>query len=236
MISGVEALTFDVFGTVVDWRTSIIREGVQLSKQRGFSVDWAAFADAWRGGYEPAMNRVRRGQLPWTKIDGLHRIILKHLLDEFGIEGMSDADIDHLNRVWHRLLPWPDAVEGLHRMRTRYLVAALSNGNVALLANMAKHAKLPWDAILSAENARHYKPDPEVYETAADLLDLAPKKILMVAAHLHDLRGAQGVGYRTAFVPRLLEYGPNGLADSESDPSFDITASDFADLAEQLGS
>ena len=234
LLPAVKALTFDVFGTVVDWRTSILREGEQLTRERGIDVDWAAFADAWRGGYEPAMDRVRRGQLPWTKIDALHRMILDRLLGEFGIRGLSEEEVDHLNRVWHRLAPWPDAVDGLQRLRSRYVVAALSNGNVALLVNMAKHAGLPWDCVLSAENARHYKPDPEVYETAAELLDLPPLQILMVAAHLHDLEGARAVGYRTAFVPRLLEYGPDGNSDREADQPFDVTAADFAELAQLL--
>jgi 2-haloacid dehalogenase len=235
LLPAVKALTFDVFGTVVDWRTSILREGEQLTRERGIDVDWAAFADAWRGGYEPAMDRVRRGQLPWTKIDALHRMILDRLLGEFGIRGLSEEEVDHLNRVWHRLAPWPDAVDGLQRLRSRYVVAALSNGNVALLINMAKHAGLPWDGVLSAENARHYKPDPEVYETAAELLDLPPPQILMVAAHLHDLEGARAVGYRTAFVPRFLEYGPDGNPDREADQPFDVTAADFAELAQLLG-
>ena len=235
LLPEIKALTFDVFGTVVDWRTSIIGEGERLTREKGIDVDWAAFADAWRGGYEPAMDRVRRGQLPWTKIDALHRMILDRLLEEFGIRGLSEEEIDHLNRVWHRLIPWPDAVEGLRRLRSRYVVAALSNGNVALLVNMAKHAGLPWDCVLSAENARHYKPDPEVYETAAELLDLPPPRILMVAAHVHDLEGARAAGYRTAFVPRLLEYGPEGNPDREADRPFDVNAPDFAGLARLLG-
>ena len=235
LLPDVKALAFDVFGTVADWRTSIIREGEQLTRERGIDVDWAAFADAWRGGYEPAMDRVRRGQLPWTKIDALHRLILNRLLGEFGIRGLSEEEVDHLNRVWHRLTPWPDAVDGLKRLRSRYVVAALSNGNVALLVNMARHAHLPWDCVLSAENARHYKPDPEVYETAAELLGLPPPQIVMVAAHLHDLEGARAVGYRTAFVPRLLEYGPDGNPDREADRPFDVTSADFAELAQFLG-
>ena len=234
LLPEIKALTFDVFGTVVDWRTSIVGEGERLTGEKGIDVDWAAFADAWRGGYEPAMDRVRRGQLPWTKIDALHRMILDRLLGEFGIRGLSEEEIDHLNRAWHRLIPWPDAVEGLRRLRSRYVVAALSNGTVALLVNMARHAGLPWDCVLSAENARHYKPDPEVYETAAELLDLPPHRILMVAAHVHDLEGARAAGYRTAFVPRLLEYGPDGNPDREADRPFDVTAADFAELARLL--
>ncbi|MCZ6675720.1 MAG: haloacid dehalogenase type II, partial [Candidatus Poribacteria bacterium] len=185
--STIKALTFDVFGTVVDWRSSIIREGTQFGKARGIDVDWARFADEWRVGYGPAMARVRRGELPWMSIDRLHRMILEELLDAFEITGLSEAEKDHLNRVWHRLTPWPDAISGLKRLRARFIVAPLSNGNVALLTNMAKHAGLPWDCILSSELAKHYKPDPEVYQTAADLLGLSPNQVMMVAAHPGDL-------------------------------------------------
>jgi 2-haloacid dehalogenase len=180
------------------------------------------------------MDRVRRGELPWLKIDDLHRMILDRILDEFGIEGLSEAEKDHLNRVWHRLDPWPDAVGGLQRLRGRYVVASLSNGNVALLANMAKRAGLPWDCVLSSELARHYKPDPEVYLAAADLLGLAPREVMMVAAHNGDLLAAQGVGFRTAFVLRATEYGPQQATNLEADTSIDFVASDFHDLADQL--
>ena len=181
------------------------------------------------------MDRVRRGELPWANIDVLHRIILDRLLDEFEIPGLNEAEKDHLNRVWHRLMPWPDAINGLQRLRERFVVAALSNGNMALLTNMAKHAGLPWDCILSSELAKHYKPAPEVYQTAADLLGLSPNQVMMVAAHKHDLLGAQGVGFRTAFVFRPEEYGPRGHPDLEPHPSFDLRASDFNDLASKLG-
>jgi 2-haloacid dehalogenase len=234
-VDSVTALTFDIFGTVFDWRTTIIREGARLEREKGIRADWPRFADAWRGGYEPGMHRVRTGELPWTTVDRLHRMILDDLLVRFGIEGLTEAEKDHLNRIWHRLIPWPDAIEGIERLRRKYLVAALSNGNVALLTHMAKHAGVTWDCILSAELARHYKPDPEVYLTAAELLDLAPSRIMMAAAHLHDLRGAQAVGFRTAFIPRPLEYGPDGPADRNPDPAFDIVASDIVDLADQLG-
>lgn len=231
----IKALTFDIFGTVTDWRSTIIREGQRLGREKKLQVDWEAFADAWRGGYEPAMHRVRSGQLPWQKIDALHRLILDDLLLKFDIQGLSEAEIDHLNRVWHRLTPWPDVRSGLRRLRKQFTLAALSNGNVALLTNMAKHANLGWDCILSAELARHYKPDPEVYLTAADLLGLAPQEVMMVAAHVHDLKGAQAVGFRTAFVLRPHEYGPKQTTDLVPDSSFDIVASDFIDLANQLG-
>lgn len=234
-VSSLKALTFDVFGTVVDWRGTIIREGMAFGKEHGLSVDWAGFADAWRGGYRPSMDRVRRGELPWTNIDALHRMILDALLAQFGITGLSEADKDHLNRAWHRLDPWPDTVEGLTRLRRGFVIATLSNGNVALLTNMAKHAGLPWDCILSAELAKHYKPDPEAYRTAAALLGLRPEQVMMVAAHKGDLRAAQAVGLRTAFVTRPHEFGPERTPDTSPDPAFDIHARDFGDLADQLG-
>jgi 2-haloacid dehalogenase len=233
-LSQVKALTFDVFGTVVDWRGSILREGQAFGREKGLDVDWAQFAEAWRAGYGPSMDRVRRGELPWTNIDGLHRLILEGLLEPFGLSGLSEAELDHLNRVWHRLAPWPDAVEGLQRLRQRYVVASLSNGNVALLVDMAKHSGLPWDCVLSSELARHYKPDPEVYLLAAQLLGLAPPQVMMVAAHNGDLLAAQRVGFRTAFVLRAQEYGPDQTTNLEADPSVDVVAEDFNDLADQL--
>ena len=159
------ALTFDVFDTVVDWRTSVIREGQMLSEEKGFEVNWEEFADRWRGGYGPSMNRVRTGELPWTKIDVLHRMTLDELIVEFGLTGLSEEETDQFNRVWHRLIPWPDTLRGLHRLRSQYLIITLSNGNFSLLTNMAENAGLPWDCILSSELARHYKRYPEVYET-----------------------------------------------------------------------
>ncbi len=233
-VPDVRALAFDVFGTVVDWRSSLIREGEALGRAKGFQVDWAAFADGWRDGYGPAMNRVRNGELPWKTIDELHRMILDELIDRFGIEGLSESEKDHLNRAWHRLAPWPDAVEGLSRLRRRYVVASLSNGNVALLVNMAKHAGLPWDAVLSAELAGRYKPDREVYLKAASLLGLAPEAVMMVAAHKGDLRAAAATGFRTAFVPRPLER-PNRRFDLSYDRAFDVNAKDFLNLADLLG-
>jgi 2-haloacid dehalogenase len=233
-LSQVEALTFDVFGTVADWRGTLIREGRAFGRQKGLRVDWEEFADAWRAGYRPAMDRVRRGDLPWTNIDGLHRLILDDLLDRFDITGLSEADVEHLNRLWHRLDPWPDVVEGLQRLRQRYILASLSNGNIALLVNMAKRAGLPWDCVLSSELARRYKPDPEVYQTAVDLLGLQPHEVMMVAAHNGDLLAAQAVGFRTAFVLRAREYGPSQATNLEADPSVDVFATDLCDLAEKL--
>src|ERR687895_1324595 len=195
-----EALVFDVFGTVVDWRSSIIREGEELGRRKHLDVDWAAFADAWRSRYAPSMDRVRRGEIPWTKLDDLHRASLEELTREFGIGGLSEEDKDHLNRAWHRLEPWPDAVAGLTLLKRRHVIATLSNGNVALLVNMAKRAGLPWDTVLSAELFGHYKPDAEVYDGAARLLGLPPERVLMVAAHVDDLTAARQRGLRTAYV------------------------------------
>ena len=232
--SKIKALTFDVFGTVVDWYGSIVAEGEKFGNTHGIDIDWAQLALKWRAGYGPAMDKVRRGELPWQNIDALHRRILNDLLVEFEIAGLSEEDKDHLNRVWHRLKPWPDAISGLERLRKRYIVATLSNGNVALLTNMAKFAELPWDCILSAELTRHYKPDPEVYQTAATLLGLAPNEVMMVAAHPGDLRAAQTVGFQTALVPRPLEYGPDNVREVTAQAS-DLVTSDFNELADLLG-
>jgi|KBSMisStandDraft_5_1062788.scaffolds.fasta_scaffold08356_4 2-haloacid dehalogenase len=230
----VKALVFDTFGTVVDYRSTIISEGEALGKARGLAVDWAKFADAWRGAYAPAMDRVRKGELPWTKLDALHRMMLDKVLADFGVKGLSEADIDNLNRVWHRLKPWPDAVSGLTRLKKKFIIAPLSNGNVSLMTDMAKHAGLPWDLILGAELARHYKPDKEVYLTGAELLSLAPHDMMMVAAHQNDLRAAHALGFRTAFVPRPQE-GPNGERNFTPDPVFDVVAPDFNALASAMG-
>ena len=230
-----KALVFNTFGTVVDWRGSIMEEGATWGKAKGLKVDWARFADRWRDGYAPAMDKVRRGELPWTKLDILHRMILEVLLREFRIEGLTEEEKDHWNRVWHRLKPWPDSVAGLTRLKKKYLIAPLSNGNVALLTDMAKHAGLPWDAILSAELARHYKPDREVYLMAADLLGVKPEETMMVAAHVGDLKAANNCGLRTGFVYRPDERGPGGRADKASPGDFDVVARDMLDLASQLG-
>ncbi len=234
--ASISALTFDVFGTVVDWRSSIIREGEAFGKAHRFSLDWAKFADAWRGLYQPAMEEVRSGRRPWTRLDDLHRESLVRLLHDFGIASLSPAEIDHLNRAWHRLDPWPDAVAGLTRLRRRFVLATLSNGNIALMVNMAKRAGLPWDMVLGAEVARAYKPQPEAYLRSADCLGLRPEQCLMVAAHPSDLVAAARSGLRTAYVPRPLEHGPARAATAaEPAQPFDIVAGDFVDLAETLG-
>lgn len=231
----VHALTFDVFGTVVDWRSSIIREATRLGASKGIDADWSAFADAWRAGYGPAMHRVRIGELPWTKIDDLHRMILDSLIDDYGLAGLSEDELADLNSVWHRLDPWPDSVGGLMRLKSRLTIATLSNGNVSLLSNMAKHIGLSWDVILSAEIAKHYKPDPEAYLHSAELLSLPPDQVMMVAAHKGDLMAAQRVGLKTAFVARPAEKGPDNDVDVTREAWMDLYALDFHDLAEQLG-
>jgi len=232
----VRALVFDVFGTVVDWRSAIVRDGRALAAAKGLAVDWEAFADAWRAGYQPAMQRVRSGAVGWTTIDRLHREILESLLPRFELSSLDERERDALNRVWHRLDPWPDVVAGLARLKRRYTIATLSNGNVSLLVDMAKRAGLPWDTVLSAELFGHYKPDREVYLGAARVLDVAPAELLMVAAHPSDLAAAARAGLRTAYVPRPLEYGPGGeLHDAPGDQTFDLVAADFGALADQLG-
>ena len=231
----VKAMTFDIFGTVADWRGSIIREGQDVWAAKGVEVAWEQFADEWRAGYGPAMQRVRSGDLPWMNIDALHRLILDDLLARYQISSLAEDDKDQLNRVWHRLNPWPDVASGLTRLRRRAIIAALSNGNVGLLVNMARHGGLCWDCVLSSELAKHYKPDPEVYRTAAALLGLEPHEVMMVAAHNGDLKGAQAVGFRTAFVHRPREYGPKQTTDLAPDYSIDVVAADFNDLADRLG-
>ena len=229
------ALAFDVFGTVVDWRGSVIREGEALARERDLGdVDWPAFADAWRSRYAPSMDRVRRGEMPWKNLDWLHRASLEELLVEFGIKSLTEGDRDRLNNAWHRLSPWPDSVEGLTRLKRAYTITTLSNGNVALLNDMAKAAGLPWDLIFSAELIHHYKPDPETYLMVPGLLGLRPEEVMLVACHPSDLRAAQEHGLRTAYVIRPLEWGPEWQPEPP-DPSFDINAEDFLDLAEKLG-
>ncbi len=231
-----KALLFDVFGTVVDWRGSIIAEGKTWAKAWGAEIDWAGFADRWRAGYAPAMDKVRKGQLPWTKLDDLHRMILEEILSEFRMmPSLSEEQKDQLNRVWHRLKPWPDSVRGLARLKKKFTIAPLSNGNVVLLANMAKNAGLPWDLILSAELALHYKPDREAYLTAVDLLGLKPAEVMMVAAHINDLNAARSFGLRTGFIYRPNEYGPSRQPAKANPGQFDIIAKDMLDLASQLG-
>lgn len=230
----VRALAFDIFGTVVDWRSSIIEAGQALGERAGASVDWPAFAEDWRAGYQPAMAQVRARTLPWTNIDGLHRRILDDLLAARGLS-WPETQRQDFNLVWHRLKPWRDSVAGLVRLKARYTLATLSNGNLSLLVAMAKHAGLPWDCVLSAELFHHYKPDPQVYLGAARLLGLEPAQVMMVAAHPSDLRAAAACGLRTAYIPRPLEHGPGGAMEPSAPGEFDMTAPDLEALAVQLG-
>ena len=232
--TSIKALLFDVFGTVVDWRSSIIREGRLLAQQKNLQVDWGEFADSWRAGYGPAMNKVRTGELPWTDIDDLHRMILDALVVEFGLDGLSEAELDYFNRAWHRLTPWPDTVGGLNRLKSQFVIATLSNGNVSLLTNMAKHAGLPWDAVFSAELAQHYKPDQRAYLKDVELLNLESSQVLMGAAHTGDLRAAAQAGLKTAYVYRPLEWGEERVRERSPAGEFDFDADSFLDLASQL--
>ena len=232
----VKALVFDVFGTVVDWRASVAAQVQDVARQKGKTIDGGAFADAWRAQYAPSMNRVRTGELPWTTLDRLHRMSLDGLLPKFGFT-LSDAEAAALTKAWHRLRPWPDTVKGLTRLKQRFIIAPLSNGNIALMTNLAKFAGLPWDCVLGAELARHYKPDREVYQSAADFLDLPPGEVMMVAAHLSDLQAAKTVGLKTAFVARPDEFGNGTLRqpDLKPDASVDVSAQSFEQLATMLG-
>ena len=231
----VGALTFDVFGTVVDWRTSIVCDGEEIGRAKGIDLDWTAFADAWRALYQPAMQRVRTGEIDWCVLDDLHRMNLDELLTRHGVTGLTENEIDHFNRAWHRLNPWPDAVAGLTRLKTKFILATLSNGNTDLLVNMARRAGLPWDVVLGAETSGAYKPDPRAYLRSAEILGLPPERCLMVAAHNGDLAAASGLGMKTAFVRRAQEYGPNQRSDLRPEGAWDIVAEDFLDLADKLG-
>ncbi len=224
-------LAFDIFGTVVDWHGSIQREVAALYPQ----VDADAFALAWRSGYQPAMQRVRSGELGWTLIDDLHRMILDELLPQFGMTDLTEAQKQHLNKVWHRLDPWPDTVAGLMRLKTRHTICSLSNGNIGLLTNMAKRAGLPWDCVLSAEVFRAYKPDPATYLGVARVFDVAPTDVMLVAAHQDDLAAARACGLRTAYIERPLEFGAKHPKDVSPDTANTFHAKSLVHLAEQLG-
>ncbi len=229
------AIVFDTFGTVVDWRSSLIADLTGFGAARGVSADWAGLVDAWRAAYQPSMQRVRSGEVPWTRLDDLHRASLDRLIVEFKIEGLSEQDRRHINRGWHRLNPWPDAVPGLTRLKRRFIIGPLSNGNVSLLTNMAKHAGLPWDMVFGSDLFRHFKPDRETYLGVADLLDLEPGQVMMAAAHNNDLAAARTCGLLTAFFPRPTEYGPRQSRDHAAEASWDVVASDIEDMATQLG-
>ena len=235
-MDGVKALVFDVFGTVVDWRGGVAREAAPFLSHHAPQADPLAFADAWRKQYQPAMEAVRSGQRPFTRLDVLHRENLEAILPIFGIEPASvpAAALDALNLVWHRLDPWPDAVAGLTQMKQSFIIAPLSNGNIALMLDIAKRAGLPWDAILGAEVARAYKPRPEAYLRTAEVLALNPEQICLVAAHNSDLAAARETGYRTAFVPRPTEHGPGQTTDLGPAQEWDVVADDFIELAHAL--
>lgn len=227
----VQVLAFDIFGTVVDWHGSIVRELRALYPQ----VDGDAFALAWRAGYQPAMQRVRSGELGWTLIDDLHRMVLDEILPRFGLAHLGEAERRHLNRVWHRLDAWPDSVEGLTRLKRRYTITSLSNGNIGLLTDMAKRAGLPWDCVLSAEVFRAYKPDPATYLGVARVFDLPPQQVMLVAAHHDDLAGARACGLRTAYIERPHEFGAAHPKDVSPQPGNDLHCASLTALAERLG-
>ena len=238
-----KALVFDVFGTCVDWRGSIIAEGRAMNSDCGWHIDWEGLVDAWRGAYQPNMHKVRKGALPWTNLDALHLMALKGLLPAY-LNGtpksaLKAADLAHINSMWHRLKAWPDAVRGLKRLKTRHVIGSMSNGNVALLTNMAKFAGLPWDLVFSAEWVRHYKPDRETYLSAPRMLALKPAEVMLVAAHKNDLDGAKKAGLMTCFVPRPLEFGrtvaATGAYDGAYEKRFDLNVRDFGELAGALG-
>ncbi len=229
------ALTFDTYGTVVDWRGSILAELRAYGVAQRLSVDWERFLADWKSSYRPGMDKVNSGEWPWTTVETIYRRRLEELLPAYGIAGLSEAEIEHLNRVWWRLTPWPDSVPGLARLRTRYIISPLSNGSFAGMVHLAKHAGLPWDCIITAENAQCYKPRAEVYRTAIRLLGLTPGEVMMVAAHNYDLRAAQANGMRTAFIARPTEYGPGQTADLKPEAHWDVVATDTEDLARALG-
>jgi 2-haloacid dehalogenase len=230
----VRALVFDVFGTLVDWRSSIAREAEDILAPVGVSLDWHAFADAWRGQYQPAMDEVRSGRLGFAKLDVLHRRNLDVILRDFGLERIDEPTRVHLNLAWHRLDAWPDVTQGLLRLRSRFLLAPCSNGNISLMIDLARRNGFWWDAILGAEIARDYKPKPIVYLSAAAAVDCLPHETMMVAAHSSDLAAAASTGLRTAFIARPDEYGP-GNGERKASVPVDVSADGLGDLADQLG-
>ena len=233
--SGIKALVFDVFGTVVDWHGSVAREVRELARAKGLRISAVKFAKAWRAGYRPAMDRVRRGEAPFEKIDVIHRAILEDVLRQFRVTTLAEDEKARLNLVWHRLKPWPDAVRGLKRLKSKHIIATLSNGNTGLLVDMAKHGGLPWDCVFSSDTFKLFKPDPGMYLGAADALSLKPEEVMMVAAHKPDLRAAAQCGLKIAFVKRPLEHGRAGTPDLASEPDFTVNAENLLDLADRLG-
>jgi 2-haloacid dehalogenase len=237
-LQAVRALVFDVFGTVVDWRGGVAREAAPFLERHGASnTDALSFADAWRRHYAPAMEEVRRGRRPFTRLDVLHRENLVAILPEYGIDParIPATELDALNLAWHRLDPWLDVIAGLQRLKPRYILAPLSNGNIVLMLDMAKRAGLPWDAILGAEIVQAYKPSPHAYLGTAEVLAMRPEELCLVAAHNSDLAAARSCGLRTIFVPRPQEHGPTQTADLRAEQDWDLVAADFVDLATKLG-
>lgn len=230
----VRALTFDIFGTVTDWRSAVIRDGTTLSRRKGLQVDWNSFAIRWRSGYWEEMNRVRRGELPWVKLDVLHRHALDDLLREFRCEQLTESEREWLNLAWHRLPAWGDVAPSLARLRKRFIAAALSNADISMLVDISRYGGLCWDCVLSAELARHFKPEREAYLTAAALLGLRPQEILMVSSHFDDLEGAHAAGLRTAYVRRPKEYGPGYEQPARPPIRFDFEVGDLLELAGRL--
>jgi len=233
-LSGVRALFFDVFGTLVDWRSSIAREAEKILGNLGYKLDWSAFADAWRGEYQPDMEEVRAGRIPFSKLDVLHRKNLERILPRFGLQNLSDEVLQDLNLAWHRLDAWPDVPAALARLKTKFLLAPVSNGNISLMVDLARRNDLPWDAILGAEVAGDYKPKPRVYLAACEAFDLAPAACMMVAAHSNDLAAAAQCGLRTGHTARVNEYGPN-TGEAGATVKVDVAGKDLADLANKLG-
>ena len=229
------AVLFDIFGTVVDWRGSLIDELSAFGARRGVACDWAALVDAWRGAYVPSMDRVRQGAQPWTKLDGLHRASLDELCTRFGLDAIGEDDRRWMTLGWHRLRPWPDSVAGLSRLKRVAIIGPLSNGNLSLQVDLAKHAGLPWDVTFGSDIFRHYKPDPEVYLGACALLDLKPPQVMLGAAHNSDLAAARALGLQTGFIPRPTECGPAQTKDQRAERAWDIVATGIEDLAAQLG-
>jgi 2-haloacid dehalogenase len=233
--STVRAIVFDTFGTIVDWRESLIISLQSFGAERGLEAPWDKVADRWRAAYMPNLDRVRHGALDWTILDELHYAALVELLPEFGIVSLPESDLRFLTSCWHRLSPWPDAVEGLRRLKRKYIIGPLSNGNLSLLVNLAKFAELPWDVIFGADLFRHYKPDPETYLGVCGFLGVRPEQVIMTAAHNYDLAAAKELGLRTAFIPRPTEHGPGQTTDLSAEQNWDVVATDLVDLADRLG-
>jgi 2-haloacid dehalogenase len=236
-LANVKACVFDIFGTVVDWRSSVIAEATGWGKAKGLNINWVEFTDRWRLGYRPAIDKVRTGEIPWTKLDDLHRMILEKLLEQYKIEGLSEEEKVDWAHVWRRLKPWPDSVQGLTRLKNKYIISPMSNGNVALMTKLAKFGGLPWDVILGSDLVQHYKPDREMYMSAPFYLDLKPEEVMMCAAHAPDLQSARSYGLRTGFIYRPNEYGggPVGVPDKAKPDDFDVVSTSLIDLAQQMG-